>query len=63
MQLLTAVTTSLRFSGSFVIFITKIHYLGGKNSARFIPQRGVAAKRYLPLARNSGEFNILRNKL
>jgi len=29
-----------------MIFITKNYYLGGKNSARFIPQRGVAAKRY-----------------
>jgi hypothetical protein len=29
-----------------MIFFTKNNYLGGKNSVRFIPQRGVAAKRY-----------------
>jgi hypothetical protein len=33
-----------------MIFFTKNNYLGGKNSARFIPQRGVAAKRYATLA-------------
>jgi hypothetical protein len=26
-------------------FLHENHYLGGKNSARFIPQRGMAAKR------------------
>jgi len=34
-----------RFSGSFLIFFTKNLYLGGKNSARFIPRLGKAAKR------------------
>jgi hypothetical protein len=36
-----------RFSGSFVIFFTKNNYLGGKKSARFLPQLGKAAKRYV----------------
>jgi hypothetical protein len=32
-----------------VIFITKNIYLSGKNSVRFIPQQGKAAKRYARL--------------
>jgi len=35
-----------RFSGSFMIFLTKNNYLGGKNSAPF-PRLGKAAKRYV----------------
>jgi hypothetical protein len=30
-------------------FLHENHYLGGKNSARFFPQRGVAARRYVQL--------------
>jgi hypothetical protein len=48
----------LRLSGSFIIFLTKNYYLGGKNSARFIPQQGKAAKRYQQPMRNLKNLNI-----
>jgi hypothetical protein len=41
-----------------MIFFTKNNYLGGKNSARFIPQRGVAAKRYRQAGQNCAEIII-----